>query len=475
MSNTFQAVTPYVASVWSCAYNSLAYANATLSTLSSSAELTLAKALAQTLRNSRDAIDANQLAVASATGYMVLGPTLAIPSGLDPTTLAYIQKRLIALQSFAIALQNLQPVPAATPSAVLSTGNPALADPLLLEYMVNFSAESAPEGLTASNFVINAQNEADAWSSYATALQGKAPNSAVDQITYMAAASQLVADSVSNVSISPNADVIAAWNGMVALPAIARYSSGDATDPTSSGSQQTAVIKYVIGQSLYNTYVLVVNLTQAVPSVVNTVTVRNNDSLMAIAARTLGDYTQWQTIAQANNLIPPYIAATSSAGVAGWGQQIYLPTSSGTPTTVPPAAYEATFLGTDFWYGSINSDMLPWTGDLLTISGNQNLAFSLGRRLQTTLGTLIFHSDFGSRIPPEVGNITTQDTAGQLGAFVQSALSSDNRVAQVLSVNVTVLASYAINIASTVLPKGLTGNYSVSVNANLNPIVAGLQ
>ena len=471
---SFLNVTPYVNSVWNCAYNSLSYANATLSTLSSGAELVLAKALAQTLRNSRDAIDANQLGIAAANGYLVLGPTLAVPCGLPASTLAYIQNRLYALQSFAIALQNLQPAPVATPSNSLSTGNPAMPDPLLLEYMVGFSAEGLPGGISASTFAIYAQNEADAWLAYAAALQGVVSNQAIDEMNYMAAASQTVATAVANVSISPNASLVSAWNGMVSLPAIARYASSDATDPTSSGSQQTAVIKNIVGQSLYNTYVLVVNLSQAIPSVVNTVTVRNNDSLMAIAARTLGDYTQWQSIAQANNLIPPYIAPVSAPGVAGWGQNIYLPTSSGTATTVPPAAYEATFLGTDFWYGPINQDMLPWTGDILTISGNQNLAFSLGRRLQTTLGTLLFHSDFGSRIPPEVGGIVTQDTSGQLGAFAESALASDNRVAQVLSVNVTVLASYALNIAGTVLPKGLTGNYSISVNANLSPIVAGL-
>ena len=480
MSGPFYALSGYINDVWENVLASLSYVNTTLSTLSVSAELTLAQAIAQTLRNSRDAIDANQISNAAATAYSILGPTLAISSGLDPVSLALITNRINALRSFALATVSLQPVPVSNPSAVLATGNPSIADPLFLDYLVSFSAETPPAGLIPDTFAYEAQSVADAWSAYATALAGLVSNVAIDQINYMAAASQSVADSVANIAISPLAGISSAWNSIVALPAILSYLDGNVTNPTSAVSQQAANARYIIGESLYAAYVLVVNLGHSLPTVVNTVTVRNNDSLMAIAARELGDYTQWQAIAQANNLIPPYIGPVALPGIAVWGQLIYLPTTSGgqanSQSNVTPAAYEATFLGTDIWYGPINQDMLPWTGDFLTISGNQNLAFSLGRRLQTTLGTLIFHSNYGSRIPPEIGNVTTQDTAGHLGAYTESALASDPRVAEVLSVNVNVLTSWAINIQGTVLPKGLTGNnYNVNVVAQMNPIVAGLQ
>ena len=481
MTNAFPSVTGYVASIWNAAFASLTYANATLSTLGTTTELVLAEALGETLRNGRDSIDANQLGSAASSSFAILGPTLAVSSGLDPITLSFIQNRIQALQTFALALRTLQPVPVATPSAALAAGNPAIADPLLLEYFVGFLSETPPAGLTIANFSAQAQAEADAWTAYAAALIGLVSNQAIDEINYMGAASQEAATAISNVSLSIFTNLTTAWNQMVALPSLTRYSSSGANDPTSAFAQQAAVIRYLLGECLYQTYVLIVNIRQVVPSVVSTITVRNNDTLMAIAARALGDYTQWQTIAQINNLIPPYIAQVSGPGIAGWGQRIYLPTSSfsattASDTTVTPAAYEATFLGTDFYYGSpINGDMLPWTGDILTISSYQNLAFSLGRRLQTTLGSLLYHNDFGSRIPPEIGNVTTSDTAGHLAAFAQSALASDARVAQVLSATATVLTSWAIVVQGTVLPKGLTGNAGVEVNATLSPVVAGLQ
>jgi phage baseplate assembly protein W len=128
------------------------------------------------------------------------------------------------------------------------------------------------------------------------------------------------------------------------------------------------------------------------------------------------------------------------------------------PSSVPSpqgaSQYENMFLGTDFFYGPINQDMLPWTGDIQTIVGNQNLAFSLGRRLQTTLGSLIYHPEFGSRIPPTIGSVTTQNTVGSIEAYGVSSLLGDQRVARVLSINATVLTSYAIRVTFTVLPQG---------------------
>lgn len=475
MANAFPAVNGYVGSVWSADRAALAYTNTTLSTLGAQAQLVLAESLAATFRNSRDAIDAFILSAAASNGYVILGPTLAIPSGLPSATLAFIQNRITALQLFAIATGKLNPLPSVNPGASLASGNPAVPDPLLLEYLVAFLSETPPTGLTAGNFIAQAEAEAAAWTAYGVALTGLVANNAIDEINYMAAASLDAATILSNTGVSASANLTTAWNQMVALPAIMRYASSDANDPTSLVAQQTACMRNLICTCLYNTYVLVVNLRQAIPSTVSTVTVRNNDSLMSIAARALGDYTQWQAIANANNLLPPYIAATASPGVAGWGQSIYLPVTQGAQTNVSAASYEATYLGTDIWYGPINQDMQIWTGDLPLIASYQNLAFSLGRRLQTTLGSLIYHSDFGSRIPPEIGNITTSSLLGYLGAYAESALASDPRVNRILSLSVNSSDGYLITIAGTVLPNGPFGtNYTIAVNASVGQIVPGL-
>jgi phage baseplate assembly protein W len=113
--------------------------------------------------------------------------------------------------------------------------------------------------------------------------------------------------------------------------------------------------------------------------------------------------------------------------------------------------------------------MLTWTGDFQVISGYQNLAFSLGRRLQTALTSLIYHPDFGSRIPPEVGTITDASIAGVLQAYTTSCLLSDPRVAKVVSVAVTMQASNTgFEITAVVLPNGL-GASQVTVNQVFGP------
>jgi nucleoid-associated protein YgaU/phage baseplate assembly protein W len=475
-ASSFPAVGGYIGSIWAADRSSLAYVNSTLPSLGPQAQLVLAEALAETFRNSRDAIDAFILSQSAVRGFTILNPTLEFPSGLPSATLAYIENRLSALQSFAVFSGMLPPNPSANPPAVLATGDPAVADPFFLEYLAGFSAEAPPVGLTVDTFVASAYAESAAWTAYGVALSGVVSGQAINEINYMAKASSDAAYILSNTNqISSGIDITTAWNQLVALPAIMRYTASDANDPTSIISQQTACMRNLICTVLYNAYALVVSLRSSLPAVVSTVTVRNNDTLMSIAARALGDYTLWQTIAQANSLVPPYIAKTSSPGVAGWGQSLYLPTSSGTPSGITPASYESTYLGTDIWYGPINQDMLPWTGDLQTISSYQNLAFSLGRRLQTTLGNLIYHIDFGSRIPPEIGSVLTTNTTGYLKAYAQSALASDPRVADVLSVTVTVLDNYVITLAGTVLPNGPNStNYAIPVTANIGPITPGL-
>jgi phage baseplate assembly protein W len=199
---------------------------------------------------------------------------------------------------------------------------------------------------------------------------------------------------------------------------------------------------------------------------------------MSIAARQLGDYSKWQQIANINGLLPPYFAAVPTPNMVSPGQQLYLPTD-GIPANVVPAqgaaSYEISFLGYDIFYGALNQDMAPWTGDFVTISGYSNLAFSLGRRLQTPLGNLIYHMDFGSRIPPEVGNILTQDTVGHIGAFAVSAVLSDPRVQQVVSVNAQALTNQGVSVSLVALPKGQTNSSGsgVPVGVSFTPSQIG--
>jgi len=82
-----------------------------------------------------------------------------------------------------------------------------------------------------------------------------------------------------------------------------------------------------------------------------------------------------------------------------------------------------------------------WNGDIPLISGPTNLSSALARRIMTTLGTLIYHSSYGSRIPPEVGEIQDVSTANLITAFGESALLNDVRVQSVLSAETTINAN----------------------------------
>lgn len=460
------AVSTYPASVWNAVLNSLTYGQGALPAFQAAQGLSLVQALASTFRNARDALDAWILGYYSARAYSIIAQALALPLGLSPATLTLVQARMGALQSFAVAMTTLQPSPVASAANTLAAGNPAVPDPKLLDYLCGFSAEVVPAGLSVANFAVRAQAMATAWAEFAAAAAAALPGTSgfiASEISYMAAASQGVANSIANAPPGTNANVTTAWNVMAALPAIAVFVTGDSSDPTSATAQQLAVMRLVLCGLVAQVYVTVVNMLLAVPNVLQTTTVLAGDTLMKIAAREMGDYTRWQALAALNGLMPPYVAATASPGVAGVGSQIYIPTGS-TASTVPgeqqPASqYENSFLGVDIFYGPTTSDMLEWTGDLQTIIGYQNLAFSLGRRLQTPLESLIYHGDFGSRIPGEIGNIQigtggSQPLVGSIEAYGQSSLLGDQRVARILSVVARVLSNQFVSVAFTVLPQG---------------------
>ena len=127
------------------------------------------------------------------------------------------------------------------------------------------------------------------------------------------------------------------------------------------------------------------------------------------------------------------------------------------------------FLGIDIYIGPINGPMPAWTGDFQTIAGYANLSWALGRRIQTTQGTLIYSPTYGSRIPPEVGAVQTAQTAGHVTAFGVSALQADPRVASVPNATTQIVSGGLVSFSANVQPNGFQ-NALVSVNAVLGPL-----
>lgn len=458
----------YLGSVWKAVLASLSYVRANLSPSNPAQIQSLGSALAATLKNANSAFGGYLFFSGTQVNFAALSQAEALPLSLDTATAAFFQARVSAMQSAITAALALQVAPANVPDA-LASGKPAVPDPRYLEFLLNSIFEAPPAGLTVANFTAKAQAAANTWSIIATALQTQGvpfTGVALNAVNQMGAAAQVTADAVANMTVSPFANLAVAWNTLIAMPTMTRMAAMTYNDPTSAVAQNTAVARYVILSTLTQVDKMLVSLTAQPSGPVRMATVRRNDSPMDIANRELGNFELWSQIVSINGLVPPYISNTPAGpNVALPGDQLLLPLPNGQPPMVRTSkfSYLNNFLGVDIYLGPINQDMLPWTGDFQLISGYQNLALSLGRRLQTPLTTLIYHNNFGSRIPPEVGAIADTAVAGVLEAYTESALLADPRVSRIVSIEVTLLSGSGFDIKSQVLPNGLN-NTSVAVN-----------
>lgn len=469
----------YVGAVWNTVYSGVTYLTEQLaaSPTASKAEVT-ALAMLETCLNGVDAINAQRYAAAWATERVNLAAVQALPISIDPTAAAFLSARSSAYLAAASGLAAIVPPNSSfQPSAtVLGNGVPLIPDMGLLSFYQNFAYETPPSGLTAGNFVTQASGVVSAFNTIAQAIQvlqganlTQAFDTATRQSQTAAVASGIVADFTGG-GISGTLPVSGTWNQLITLPALATDASILSTAPFLLSVQQASVARYAILQIAQQLALFLLVLRSPQTSQVNTTVVLNGETLMDVAARALGDFEQWQAIADLNGLLPPYVAAIAAPGVAAYGSTILLPTPGAATSSVGTApSYTNNFLGIDLYVGPINGAMPPWSGDFQTIAGYNNLAWALGRRLQTTLGTLIYHSDYGSRIPPEVGAVQTQSSAGQIAAFAKSALLSDPRVQLVLSAVAALQANGKVAFTGTVQPAGF-GNSPVSVNEVINPV-----
>lgn len=464
----------YATSVWAAVKAALTYAQATMNPANPQASVSVAQTVANTLRNGVTALNTYQFYVSAQQSFANLSAIQALPLTLDSATETVLTNYITTLQSAAspTAAGTLLVFPLRN-TAVIAQGVPLVPYPGVVEWQMAFRYAPLPAGLTVSNFAATALAFAEGFATLSAALTTQGVNyngSSLNEVNYTHLAATISAFEVSQLVLSPAADLAAAWNLLVILPTMVRVASLLSNDPTSNASQQIAVQRYVALATLQQFNNLLVSFNNQTPQQVRLVPVLVGDSLMDIAARELGDYTQWSALATANNLLPPYISPTPGPNVAVVGQLLFVPNGSNA-TQLPIPNYQTFFLGTDIYYGVLGQDMNTWLGDLPIISGYQNLALSLSRRLQTTLGTLIYHATFGSRIPPEVGAIMTSQTPSQIQAYATSALLSDPRVQSVNNVVLTTnLPLGLIGVTANVIPKG-PGNFSkpVQVTASIKP------
>jgi hypothetical protein len=245
------------------------------------------------------------------------------------------------------------------------------------------------------------------------------------------------------------------------------------SDPTNPYYQSTNVFIYLLD----NTYQSLTNVVMSLNSPSQAQLAMNviyaNDTLMTFASRNMGDFSSWYSVALQNNLQPPFIASTQSQNVASPGSNLQIPTNVlsnpvlGQPNPNPITSYELQYLGTDIYLGNIGQEMPAWTGDFYIIYGYPNLAISIGRRMITPLGALIYEPAFGSSLPELIGNIQGLDTIGFVVAYAESSIKSDPRVASVANSSIGFNSSLKIAYSGDVIPNGQNAN-GVSINQIFN-------
>lgn len=473
---TQPSYTGYPATVWSTCYQCLVWLNGILANSTDPAIVANpALVVLQTLRNGSTAIEAWQTGAALENESLNLIAVEALPIVLDPVTTEYFSNRIASIASAADQISALpsvaQPFNVATK---LQQGIPAIASSGYLEWAMTFEGEAIPTGLVSpDDLLIYATNMAQAWLTVANAIavvQGSQPTAAFDTAARQYRCSATISNLIAQLDSGPFAmtDILSLWNSVVAMPTILLDGSALSTMPSLLQIQQAMTIRNTLDKTANSIAVFLYSLRTVINSAPMTAILTNNDTLLDLAARETGDFENWVKIASINSLKPPYPGPTNQT-LAQKGRQLYLPGSSVTigASDVAPS-YPNDAMGTDYWFGPINGNQPMWKGDIPLITGLINFAGALGRRLQTPIGSLVYHQEYGSRIPAEVGSIQTIDEANRIAAYGKAALAADKRTGQILSAKAAVFPGSLATFAGVVTPIG-PGTNPVQINTQITP------
>lgn len=134
----------------------------------------------------------------------------------------------------------------------------------------------------------------------------------------------------------------------------------------------------------------------AITSGWRSVQTEHGDTLARIAARELQDASRWPELAWLNDLLPPYLTASADhpsvkAGRAiAYGGNIKVPTADQRKPGVTPAES----FGIDARL--TNGALTVQNGDIVLVSGHDNLRQALEHRLRNDTGCLPFHPKYGN-------------------------------------------------------------------------------
>lgn len=479
---TQPSYTGYPATVWSTCYQCLVWLNGVLANSTDPAIVANpALVVLQTLRNGSTAIEAWQNGAALRNESLNMIAVEALPIVLDPTTTEYFTNRIASISLAADQISLLPSV--ALPFNVatkLQQGIPAIASSGYLEWAMAFEGEAVPTGLVDPiDLLTYANNMAQAWLTVANAIavvQGTQPTAAYDTATRQYRCSKSLNNLLAQLTSGPFVltDISLLWNSVVALPTILLDGSALSTMPSLLQVQQAMTIRNTLDRMANNIAIFLYSLRTVINSAPMTAILTNNDTLLDLAARETGNFENWVQIASINSLKPPYPGPTNQT-IAQQGRQLYMPGSSvkiGASDVAP--SYPNDAMGTDYWFGPINGIQPMWKGDIALITGLINFAGALGRRLQTPIGSLVYHQEYGSRIPGEVGSVQTIDEAERIAAYGKAALAADKRTGQILSAKAAVFPGSLATFAGVVTPIG-PGTNPVQIDTQITPTGAIVQ
>jgi len=406
----------YINNIWTQAYNSVVwFSNQSYSNASQVA--LQASNLYQTFQAGVNSITALQLINAFSSQNILLQQLEALPISLGSAASA-ITYKVTQLSSLAAGLSGLLPsIPASSASSLLNMSQPALNTGDYTNFLNSFSGDLYPNGISTN--IANWQTIQSNLISY----YGNSPTNLLDLVNSIVIMNQAQSGLIASGGITGITSGYY-YNQAYSLPvalALAAYAYSDFSDYT---NQQALVVKNALQALSRNiSETLLSALSPSPQSQVSTTMVYGNESLQDVANRTLGNFELWEEIAVLNNITP--------------GSQV----PAGTSLILPPTSltsgasgfsYNVNVLGQDIYLGPVSGNMPQWTGDFVTVSGPANLLYALSRRLLTTLGTFVYHPDYGSRLPPEVGAVQSVGSLQHIAAFGKSCLASDPRVASII-------------------------------------------
>jgi hypothetical protein len=478
-----QPLVGYPGLVWATCYQAMSWLYGILNTNSASAQTITNGALVTyaTLRNGSTAVAAYQTAqvLNNEAQNLIAIQDMVLPLG--PAIASYFNNRVVAVQAAASGIAALTPVvqPYAA-SGLLAAGSPAITDSRFLEWCMGFDTEIAPTTvLLASGVYAAASGCASAWFTVVNAIQVAEGTPYLDyrydtaQRMYRNCLN--IADTILGFQSGPYAAITSSnaqyvWNSAVALPTILMDAACLMSAPFTLGQQQASVVRYDLDSVALELSQLLLSLRQPNSASPGLATLNVGQSLQDLAAIQTGNLENWPTIAALNNISPPYPGGANTSLSLSNNNQLVLPSANSNYTSGSPApSYAANVLGTDWDFGPVNGVQPQWLGDIPLITGYQNFARAIGRRLQTPIGTLIYHPTYGSRIPPEVGAVQGANEAAKLAQLGKSAINQDPRTGSVVSAQASVQPGALATFAATILPIGPGAN-SVQVNEVISPL-----